>query len=194
MKSFNYENKEVVLQKGGKTVRKVSIKKGKGFKTVTKYRKGKKVFTVKKPIHKHHISMIKRGKFIPGLFKDCKKCKTKKRRGGSSDEDSMDLSDEDNSYNSDNNTDYESDYSHEGSEFNYSDEQRTMLTRMRDIGRQAAENANRLNELYEQLDNVRDSNRQNELMRQIDAVAARDQELMNQLRSIREEYAERFED
>jgi len=82
MKSFNYENKEVVLQKGGKTVRKVSIKNGKGFKSVTKYRSGKKTFTVKKPIHKHDITMIQRGKFIPGLFKDCKKCKTKKRRVG----------------------------------------------------------------------------------------------------------------
>lgn len=188
MESFNYENKEVVLQKGGKTIRKVSIKKGRGVKSVTKYRKGKKTFTIKKPIHKHHISMIKRGKFIPGLFKDCKKCKTKKRRGGSSDEDSMDLSYED-SYNSDNNTDYESDYSHDRSEYDYSDEQRILLTRMRDIGRLVAENANRLSELYEQLDNTKDANRQNEIMRQLDEVARRDQELMNQLHSIREEYS-----
>ena len=82
MEGFNYQNTETKIQKGGKTVRKVSIKKGKGYKSVTKYRKGKKVSTVKKPIHKHHIGMIQRGIFIPGLFSDCKGCKTKKRRGG----------------------------------------------------------------------------------------------------------------
>jgi len=37
----DYENTEVVLQKGGRVVRKVSIKKGKGYKSITKYRKGK---------------------------------------------------------------------------------------------------------------------------------------------------------
>lgn len=81
----DYENTEVVLQKGGKVVRKVSIKNGKGYKSITKYRKGKKTFTIKKPIHKEHIKMIKKGKFIPGLFNDCKGCKTKKRRGGDDD-------------------------------------------------------------------------------------------------------------
>jgi hypothetical protein len=78
----NYENTEVILQKGGKVIRKVSIKKDRGYKSITKYRKGKKLFTIKKPIHKEHIKLIKRGKFIPGLFNDCKGCKTKKRRGG----------------------------------------------------------------------------------------------------------------
>ena len=81
----DYENTEVVLQKGGKVVRKVSIKNGKGYKSITKYIKGKKSFTIKKPIHKEHIKMIKKGKFIPGLFNDCKGCKTKKRRGGNKD-------------------------------------------------------------------------------------------------------------
>jgi len=79
MDGFNYENKEVVLQSGGKIVRKVSIKKGRGFKSITKYHKGKKVSTVKRPIHRDHINLIKIGKFIPGLFSDCKSCKTKKR-------------------------------------------------------------------------------------------------------------------
>jgi len=81
----NYENTEVVLQKGGKVVRRVSIKKGKGYKSITKYRKGKKLFTIKKPIHKEHIKLIKRGKFIPGLFNDCKNCKTKRRGGNDND-------------------------------------------------------------------------------------------------------------
>jgi len=87
----DYENTEVVLQKGGKVVRKVSIKKGKGYKSITKYRKGKKLFTMKKPIHKEHIKLIKKGKFIHGLFNDCKGCKTKKIRGGAETEEGNDL-------------------------------------------------------------------------------------------------------
>lgn len=89
----DYENTEVVLQKGGKVVRKVSIKKGKGYKTITKYRKGKKLFTIKKPIHKQHIKLIKKGKFIPGLFNDCKDCKTKKQRGGNDIEEGPEIPD-----------------------------------------------------------------------------------------------------
>lgn len=77
MEDFNYENNETKIQSGGKVVRKVSIKKGRGYKSITKYHKGKKVYTVRKPIHKEHIKMIKRGKFVPGLFQDLK---TKKRR------------------------------------------------------------------------------------------------------------------
>lgn len=78
----NYENTETKILKGGKIVRKVSIKKGGGYKSITKYRKGKRVSTIKKPIIEEHIKLIKAGKFIPGLFSDCKNCKTKKRRGG----------------------------------------------------------------------------------------------------------------
>ena len=77
--NFNYENTEVKSQSGGKLVRKVSIKNGKGYKSVIKYRRGKKVSTIKKPIHTSHINLIKIGKFIPGLFSDCK-CKNKKTR------------------------------------------------------------------------------------------------------------------
>jgi hypothetical protein len=82
MKGFNYENTETVIQKGGKIVRSVTIKKGRGYKSITKYQNGKKIYSVKKPIHKKDIELIGKGKFIPGLFKDCKNCKTKKRRGG----------------------------------------------------------------------------------------------------------------
>ena len=71
-------------------MRKVTIKHNKGFKSVTKYHKGRKVHSVKKPIHTNHVHLIKKGKFIPGLFSDCKfckskkckHCKTKKLRGG----------------------------------------------------------------------------------------------------------------
>ena len=78
---MNYNNIEVKnLQNGGKIVRKVSIKNGKGYKSVTKYYKGKKVGTAKKPIHKDHIGLIQMGKFIPGLFSDCGCNKNKTRR------------------------------------------------------------------------------------------------------------------
>jgi hypothetical protein len=78
--SFSYKNTEIKKnQKGGKIVRNVSIKNGKGYKSVTKYHKGKKIGTAKKPIHKSHINLIKIGKFIPGLFSDCK-CKTYKHK------------------------------------------------------------------------------------------------------------------
>lgn len=77
---FNYDNTETKLQLGGrKIVRKVSIKKGKGYKSITKYHNGHKIYTAKKPIHKSHVTLIKMGKFIPGLFADCK-CNKKKTR------------------------------------------------------------------------------------------------------------------
>lgn len=76
--SFHYSNTEVKTHPtGGKVVRKVSIKNGKGYKSVTKYHKGKKIGTVKRRIHKHHIESIQNGKFIPGLFMDCN-CKLRK--------------------------------------------------------------------------------------------------------------------
>ena len=77
--NFNYENTEVKTMTGGrKVVRKVFIKNGKGYKSVTKYRKGRKTNTIKKPIHNDHIELIQVGQFIPGLFSDCD-CKEKNR-------------------------------------------------------------------------------------------------------------------
>ena len=82
--TFNYENTETIKpQMGGgeKIVRKVSIKNGKGYKSVITYKKGKKHSAIKKPIHGYHIEMIKGRKFIPGLFSDCKpREKTRKIR------------------------------------------------------------------------------------------------------------------
>jgi hypothetical protein len=82
--NFNYQNTEVkTMTGGGKLVRKVSIKNGRGNKSVTRYHKGKKIYTNKKPIHTDHIVLIKIGKFIPGLFSDCncrEKHKTRKNR------------------------------------------------------------------------------------------------------------------
>lgn len=78
---LNYENIETKQMGGVKIVRKVSVKRGRGYKSITKYRHGKKISSVKKPIHNEDIKMIKGGKFITGLFNDCINCKkTKKRR------------------------------------------------------------------------------------------------------------------
>lgn len=79
-KLFNYENIETKQFGGIKIIRKVSVKKGKGYKSILKYKNGKKIKSVKKPIHGLHMDMIKNGKFISGLFNDCKNCKTKKNR------------------------------------------------------------------------------------------------------------------
>jgi hypothetical protein len=79
--SFNYENTETKQMGGMKIIRKVSIKRGKGYKSITKYRRGKKISSIKKPIHTQHLKMIKGGRFISGLFNDCKNCnKTRKMR------------------------------------------------------------------------------------------------------------------
>jgi hypothetical protein len=67
----NYQNKETKILGGGtKVVRKVHIKGGKGHKSVSHYKRGKHMFTFKKPLKSGEIGLIKIGKFIPGLFKD----------------------------------------------------------------------------------------------------------------------------
>lgn len=75
----NYKNIETKIHKNGKTVRKVVINGNQGHKTVTKYVGGRKIYSVKKSIHKDHIQLIKGGKFIKGLFKDCIKCNTTRK-------------------------------------------------------------------------------------------------------------------
>lgn len=77
---FNYDSSETKQIGGTKVVRKVSIRNGKGYKSLTKYRNGKKLGTTKKHIHKDHVNLIKNGKFIPGLFLDCINCKGKTRK------------------------------------------------------------------------------------------------------------------
>ncbi len=80
MDSKNYESIETTTtQTGGKIVRKVSIKNGKGYKSINRYHRKKHTGTVRKALKTGEIQMIKMGKFIPGLFKNCKSC-TKKRR------------------------------------------------------------------------------------------------------------------
>jgi hypothetical protein len=43
------------------------IRKNKGYKSVCSYKNGRKC-TRKKPLKKSEMAMIKKGKFIPGLF------------------------------------------------------------------------------------------------------------------------------
>ena len=78
---FNYQNTEVKMTGGARIVRKVSIKNGKGYKSVCRYKKGKCCGTVKKNLLPHHIDKIRGGKFISGLFNDCMPSKkTRKNR------------------------------------------------------------------------------------------------------------------
>ena len=85
IKNFNYSNLDTKLKGGKKTIRNVSIKNGKGHKSISQYKKGKKMYSVKKPLTIVEIVTIQRGQFIPGLFSDCKgsdcmKNKTRKNR------------------------------------------------------------------------------------------------------------------
>jgi hypothetical protein len=66
-------NTEVKQHGGAKIVRNVTIRRGKGHKSLTKYNKNKKLFTIKKKLKRCDVSSIKKGKFIPGLFADCRK-------------------------------------------------------------------------------------------------------------------------
>jgi len=65
---------------GTKIVRKVTIKNGKGHKSISHYKGGKHTRTIRKSIHPEHIKLIKKGKFIPGLFNDCTDDKKKSCR------------------------------------------------------------------------------------------------------------------
>ena len=77
----SYDNVEVIQQGGGrKKVRRVTIRGGKGKKSVSYYRRGKRVETVSQPIHPVHVGLILAKRFIPGLFADCKTRKMRYRR------------------------------------------------------------------------------------------------------------------
>ena len=76
-----YSNVQVnITPDGKKEVRKVYMKNGRGYKSIAKYRKNKRISFVRKPIHDAHVEHIKVGKFIPGLFADCVDCGDKKTR------------------------------------------------------------------------------------------------------------------
>ena len=83
-KKFHFTSTQKHQHGGKKTVRHVSIKNGKGHKKVSHYRGNKLVRTIKKSLKKTDMEMIRLGKFIPGLFRDCqvsrKKGTTRHRR------------------------------------------------------------------------------------------------------------------
>lgn len=74
---------DIIKNGNKKTVRKVSVKNGKGFKSVSKFVKGKHLGTSRKKIEEPHLLLIKGGSFIKGFFNDCKcekKNKTRKNK------------------------------------------------------------------------------------------------------------------
>uniref|UniRef100_A0A6C0CVZ1 Uncharacterized protein n=1 Tax=viral metagenome TaxID=1070528 RepID=A0A6C0CVZ1_9ZZZZ len=83
-KKFHYTSTQKHQHGGKKTVRHVTIKNGKGHKKVSHYRGNKLIRTIKKSLKKPEMEMIRLGKFIPGLFRDCqvsrKKSTTRRRR------------------------------------------------------------------------------------------------------------------
>jgi len=72
MKKFHYHNTEKRVHNGKHITRKVVIKGGKGFKSVT-MKRGKRNRTVKRALNDKEIEKIKKGSFIKGLFNDCKR-------------------------------------------------------------------------------------------------------------------------
>lgn len=69
--NFNFTSTQKHQNGGKKIVRNVTIKHGKGHKKVSYYRGNKLVRSAKKSLKNTEINMIKLGKFIPGLFRDC---------------------------------------------------------------------------------------------------------------------------
>jgi hypothetical protein len=72
MKKFHYHNTEKHIYGGKHIIRKVSIKNGKGYKSVTMHKKGggkmQKKHTTKRKLYPVEIEHIKNRKFIKGLF------------------------------------------------------------------------------------------------------------------------------
>lgn len=69
---YNYSNIQTKQIGGKKITHKVYIKGRNGYKSISHFSKGKHIKTMKKPLSISHINLIKRKKFIKGLFKDCK--------------------------------------------------------------------------------------------------------------------------
>jgi hypothetical protein len=78
LKTFKYSNIQHKHHGTRKITHKVCINKGKGFKCVTHYNNKKKTHHARKTLNHDEIRMIKRGKFIPGLFKDVPKVNVNK--------------------------------------------------------------------------------------------------------------------
>ena len=74
MKKFHYYNTEKHIHGGKHIIRKVSIKNGKGYKSVSTMKnvggKKQKLTTTKRKLYPIEIEHIKNRKFIKGLFSD----------------------------------------------------------------------------------------------------------------------------
>jgi hypothetical protein len=73
MSGFSYTNTESKFSGGKRIVRRVSIKNGKGYKSVSIKHRGKANKTVRRRICSDDMYKIQNGVFIPGLFRDCRK-------------------------------------------------------------------------------------------------------------------------
>ena len=71
MKKFHYHNTEKRIHGKQHFIRRVSIKNGKGYKSIT-MKKGGKRRSVKRLLHPTEIEQIKNRQFIHGLFSNCK--------------------------------------------------------------------------------------------------------------------------
>ena len=69
-KKFHYHNTEKHIHGGKHITRKVIIKNGKGYKSVTTMKKGGKKRTTKRRLDVDEMTKIKNRKFIKGLFSD----------------------------------------------------------------------------------------------------------------------------
>ena len=74
MALFHYNNTETKHKRGNRTVRRVFIRGGTGYKSVAQYVGGKRRGSIKHKLRSEEIAQIRKGKFIPGLFRDCKVC------------------------------------------------------------------------------------------------------------------------
>ena len=70
--SYYYSNLEISRNGNKKTVRKVLVTDKKGYKSISKYRNGKHIKTVKRPLKTKEIKCVKEKKFLPKLFDNCK--------------------------------------------------------------------------------------------------------------------------
>lgn len=69
---FHYHNTEKHIHGKNHIIRKVSIKNGKGYKSITIKKGGKKRnITTKRKLDPMEIEHIKNRRFIQGLFSDC---------------------------------------------------------------------------------------------------------------------------
>lgn len=79
-KKFNFQSKQIHQRGGKKTIRNVTIKKDRGYKSIVYYDQNKMVAKASEKLKNGEVELIKFGKFIPGLFKNMRKKLTKKQK------------------------------------------------------------------------------------------------------------------